>query len=62
MAVIIAMFKIGLKKMTGVLSGFFHRICAPFYWLLYTKKMSILYKYVSQSMYMIDIDERNMIF
>ena len=56
------MFKIGLKKMTGVLSGFFHRICAPFYWLLYTKKMSILYKYVSQSMYMIDIDERNMIF
>lgn len=61
MAVIIAMFKIVLKKMTGVLSGFFHRICAPFYWLLYTK-MTILYKYMSQSMYMIDIDERNMIF
>lgn len=55
------MFKIVLKKMTGVLSGFFHKICAPFYWLLYTK-MAILYKYVSQSMYTIDIDERNMIF
>ena len=61
MVIIVAMVKIALKELAGILSGFFHRICVPFHWLLYAK-MAIIYKYMGQSMSMLDIDERNMIF